>query len=99
MVNPLDLLRDHGNSSHFREEVEWCDIEWTDNSECLDLVEKNMGIMSLINEESRFPKGTDQSLLNKMHSQHQVRDSTMSTTSIVSKLCAGETLNVICEGK
>ncbi|XP_039255307.2 unconventional myosin-X-like [Styela clava] len=54
-----------------REEVEWCDIEWTDNSECLDLIEKNMGVLSLINEESRFPKGTDNSLLNKMHGQHQ----------------------------
>ena len=70
--NILELLSLFSIQFASREEVEWCDIEWTDNSECLDLIEKNMGIMSLINEESRFPKGTDQSLLNKMHSQHQV---------------------------
>lgn len=43
-----------------------------DNSECLDLVEKNLGLISLINEESRFPKGTDASLLQKLHNQHKV---------------------------
>lgn len=54
-----------------REGIDWCEVEWMDNSECLDLVEKNLGLISLINEESRFPKGTDQSLLQKLHSQHQ----------------------------
>nr|XP_018666876.1 unconventional myosin-X isoform X2 [Ciona intestinalis] len=53
-----------------KEGIDWCDVEWADNSECLDLVEKNLGLMSLINEESRFPKGTDKSLLNKLHNQH-----------------------------
>uniref|UniRef100_H2ZET4 Unconventional myosin-X n=1 Tax=Ciona savignyi TaxID=51511 RepID=H2ZET4_CIOSA len=57
-------------SVSFREGIDWCDVEWADNSECLDLVEKNLGLMSLINEESRFPKGTDKSLLNKLHNQH-----------------------------
>ncbi|XP_076810963.1 unconventional myosin-X-like isoform X2 [Clavelina lepadiformis] len=53
-----------------REGIDWCEVEWADNSECLDLVEKNLGLISLINEESRFPKGTDTSLLQKMHNQH-----------------------------
>nr|CAB3264150.1 unconventional myosin-X [Phallusia mammillata] len=53
-----------------KEGIDWCDVQWSDNSECLDLVEKNLGLISLINEESRFPKGTDKSLLQKLHSQH-----------------------------
>jgi len=54
-----------------REGIDWCEVEWMDNSECLDLVEKNLGLISLINEESRFPKGTDASLLQKLHNQHK----------------------------
>ena len=26
--------------SHFREGLEWVDIDWNDNGECLDLVER-----------------------------------------------------------
>ena len=72
----VDRIRevDDGALYHFyREGIDWCEVEWADNSECLDLVEKNMGIISLINEESRFPKGTDNSLLQKLHNQHMVR--------------------------
>uniref|UniRef100_A0A4W3IDA8 Myosin X n=1 Tax=Callorhinchus milii TaxID=7868 RepID=A0A4W3IDA8_CALMI len=53
-----------------REGLLWEDIEWMDNGECLDLVEKKMGILALINEESHFPKGNDSTLLEKLHSQH-----------------------------
>uniref|UniRef100_A0A3Q3F4K5 Unconventional myosin-X-like n=1 Tax=Labrus bergylta TaxID=56723 RepID=A0A3Q3F4K5_9LABR len=41
-----------------------------DNAECLDLIEKKLGMLALINEESRFPKGTDYTLLEKLHSRH-----------------------------
>ncbi|XP_071802894.1 unconventional myosin-X-like isoform X2 [Asterias amurensis] len=52
------------------EGLEWVDIDWQDNGECLDLVERKLGILALINEESRFPKGTDESMLDKLHSNH-----------------------------
>ncbi|KAG8431878.1 hypothetical protein GDO86_019623 [Hymenochirus boettgeri] len=42
-----------------REGIQWEAIDWMDNAECLDLIEKKLGILALINEESRFPKGTD----------------------------------------
>uniref|UniRef100_A0A8B9I0W4 Myosin X, like 3 n=1 Tax=Astyanax mexicanus TaxID=7994 RepID=A0A8B9I0W4_ASTMX len=53
-----------------REGIHWEAIDWMDNAECLDLIEKKLGILALINEESRFPKGTDHTLLEKLHSRH-----------------------------
>ncbi|XP_078239605.1 unconventional myosin-X isoform X1 [Pogona vitticeps] len=53
-----------------REGISWEAIDWMDNAECLDLIEKKLGLLALINEESRFPKGTDNTLLEKLHSQH-----------------------------
>ncbi|XP_059823439.1 unconventional myosin-X-like [Hypanus sabinus] len=53
-----------------REGLSWEAIDWMDNAECLDLIEKKLGLLSLINEESRFPKGTDVTLLEKLHGQH-----------------------------
>ncbi|KAL2076378.1 hypothetical protein ACEWY4_028025 [Coilia grayii] len=55
-----------------REGIHWEAIDWMDNAECLDLIEKKLGMLSLINEESRFPKGTDHTLLEKLHSRHAV---------------------------
>ncbi|KAI5106733.1 unconventional myosin-X, partial [Silurus meridionalis] len=53
-----------------REGIQWEAIDWMDNAECLDLVEKKLGLLALINEESRFPKGNDYTLLEKLHSRH-----------------------------
>uniref|UniRef100_A0A8C2WXN2 Myosin X, like 1 n=1 Tax=Cyclopterus lumpus TaxID=8103 RepID=A0A8C2WXN2_CYCLU len=53
-----------------REGVQWDAIDWMDNAECLDLIEKKLGLLALVNEESRFPKGTDVTLLEKLHSRH-----------------------------
>uniref|UniRef100_A0A8C4ZXA0 Myosin X, like 1 n=1 Tax=Gadus morhua TaxID=8049 RepID=A0A8C4ZXA0_GADMO len=53
-----------------REGIRWEAIDWMDNAECLDLIEKKLGMLALINEESRFPKGTDYTLLEKLHSRH-----------------------------
>ncbi|CAM5117026.1 unnamed protein product [Natator depressus] len=53
-----------------REGLVWKDIDWTDNGECLDLIEKKLGLLALINEESHFPQATDCTLLEKLHSQH-----------------------------
>ncbi|KAI7807751.1 unconventional myosin-X [Triplophysa rosa] len=53
-----------------REGIHWEAIDWMDNAECLDLIEKKLGMLALINEESRFPKGTDFTLQEKLHSRH-----------------------------
>uniref|UniRef100_A0A8C7PEF0 Myosin X n=1 Tax=Oncorhynchus mykiss TaxID=8022 RepID=A0A8C7PEF0_ONCMY len=53
-----------------KEGLVWEDINWMDNGECLDLIEKKLGLLALMNEESHFPKATDGTLLEKLHSQH-----------------------------
>uniref|UniRef100_A0A2R9B126 Unconventional myosin-X n=1 Tax=Pan paniscus TaxID=9597 RepID=A0A2R9B126_PANPA len=53
-----------------KEGLVWEDIDWIDNGECLDLIEKKLGLLALINEESHFPQATDSTLLEKLHSQH-----------------------------
>ncbi|XP_072297879.1 unconventional myosin-X [Eucyclogobius newberryi] len=53
-----------------KEGLVWVDIDWMDNGECLDLIEKKLGLLALLNEESHFPKATDGTLLEKLHCQH-----------------------------
>ncbi|XP_051943469.1 unconventional myosin-X [Hippocampus zosterae] len=53
-----------------KEGLVWANINWMDNGECLDLIEKKLGLLALMNEESHFPKATDDTLLEKLHSQH-----------------------------
>ncbi|EDW71197.1 myosin-VIIa [Drosophila virilis] len=53
------------------EHINWQHIDFQDNQDILDLIGmKPVNIMSLIDEESKFPKGTDQTLLEKLHVQH-----------------------------
>ncbi|XP_044752121.1 myosin-VIIa-like [Coccinella septempunctata] len=54
------------------EGISWKSIAFVDNQEVLDLIGmKSMCVMSLIDEESKFPKGTDRTMLDKLHSNHQ----------------------------
>lgn len=53
------------------EGINWKHIEFIDNQNILDMIGlKPMSIMALINEETVFPKGSDITLVAKLHSTH-----------------------------
>ena len=54
---------------YIKEEIEWSFIEFADNQPCIDLIENKMGILALLDEESRLPAGKDESFVEKMY-QH-----------------------------
>lgn len=39
-----------------REAIDWSYIEFVDNQDVLDLIEKRMGVLDLLDEQCRFPK-------------------------------------------
>ncbi|KAK4796712.1 hypothetical protein SAY86_029038 [Trapa natans] len=70
-----ERLQQHFNRHLFKLELEdyeadgidWTRIDFEDNEDCLDLIEKKLfGILSLLDEESNFPKATDLTFANKL---------------------------------
>ncbi|ELR24836.1 myosin head (motor domain) domain containing protein [Acanthamoeba castellanii str. Neff] len=54
------------------EKINWDSITFEDNQDCLDLIEgRPLGILSLLDEEVRFPKASDQTLLEKLNTNHK----------------------------
>ncbi|CAK8535181.1 unnamed protein product [Lathyrus sativus] len=73
-----ERLQQHFNRHLFKLEqqdyeidgVDWTKVDFEDNQECLDLFEKKpIGLLSLLDEESNFPRATDLTLANKLR-QH-----------------------------
>uniref|UniRef100_A0A7G3AQY5 Putative myosin class i heavy chain n=2 Tax=Lutzomyia longipalpis TaxID=7200 RepID=A0A7G3AQY5_LUTLO len=55
-----------------KEGINWQHIAFVDNQDVLDMIGmKPINMMSLIDEESKFPKGTDVTMLAKLQSSHE----------------------------
>ncbi|XP_045072282.1 myosin-8-like isoform X3 [Coregonus clupeaformis] len=59
-----------------KEGIEWEFIDFgMDLAACIELIEKPMGIFSILEEECMFPKATDCSFKNKLYDQHLGKNS------------------------
>ena len=57
-------------SVYEEEQINWESIKFQDNKQCLALItQKPIGLISLLDEECRFPKGTDETFLEKINKQ------------------------------
>ncbi|CAK9812577.1 Unconventional myosin-Va [Anthophora plagiata] len=54
---------------YFKEEIEWTFIDFYDNQPCIDLIETKLGILDLLDEECRMPKGSDSSWAEKLYAK------------------------------
>ncbi|CAO2814085.1 unnamed protein product [Amaranthus hypochondriacus] len=70
-----ERLQQHFNRHLFKLEqeeyiqdgIDWTKVEFEDNQACLNLFEKKpLGLLSLLDEESTFPNGTDLTFANKL---------------------------------
>ncbi|XP_043208685.1 myosin heavy chain, muscle-like isoform X4 [Amphibalanus amphitrite] len=54
-----------------REEIDWVFMDFgMDLQACIDLMEKPMGVLSILEEESMFPKATDKTFEEKLKTNH-----------------------------
>lgn len=54
---------------YMAEEIAWTFIDFSDNQPTIDMIEGKVGILSLLDEESRLPSGSDDSFLQKLYTQ------------------------------
>ncbi|KAK0172448.1 hypothetical protein PV328_005764 [Microctonus aethiopoides] len=54
---------------YLKEEIEWTFIDFYDNQPCIDLIETKLGILDLLDEECRMPRGSDDSWAEKLYGQ------------------------------
>lgn len=54
---------------YVREKINWTFIDFSDNQPCIDVIEGKLGVLALLDEESRMPSGTDASFLQKLNNQ------------------------------
>ncbi|KAK5082943.1 Myosin type-2 heavy chain 1 [Lithohypha guttulata] len=52
---------------YIREQIDWTFIDFSDNQPCIDLIEGKLGILALLDEESRLPMGSDDQFVTKLH--------------------------------
>lgn len=55
---------------YVREELDWHRIEFSDNQLCINLIEGQLGLLDLLDEECRMPKGSDESWVRKLYELH-----------------------------
>ncbi|KAJ7987122.1 hypothetical protein DPEC_G00335480 [Dallia pectoralis] len=72
---------------YMKEQIPWTLIDFYDNQPCIDLIEAKLGILDLLDEECKVPKGTDQNwcqkLFDRLSSSIHFQKPRMSNTSFI----------------
>ncbi|XP_069557027.1 unconventional myosin-Vb isoform X1 [Brachyistius frenatus] len=86
---------------YMKEQIPWTLIDFSDNQPCIDLIEARLGILDLLDEECKVPKGTDQNWAQKLYKQHgssaHFQKPRMSNTSFII-LHFADQVEYQCEG-
>ncbi|KAK2984719.1 hypothetical protein RJ640_004544 [Escallonia rubra] len=66
-ISILDIYGFESFKEYELDGIDWAKVEFKDNQECLNLFEKKpIGLISLLDEESNFPKATDMTFASKL---------------------------------
>ncbi|XP_070827541.1 unconventional myosin-Va-like [Chaetodon trifascialis] len=52
---------------YMKEEIPWTLIDFYDNQPCINLIEAKLGVLDLLDEECKMPKGSDDSWAQKLY--------------------------------
>ncbi|XP_072574058.1 unconventional myosin-Va isoform X3 [Paramormyrops kingsleyae] len=55
---------------YMKEQIPWTLIDFYDNQPCINLIEAKMGVLDLLDEECKMPKGSDESWAQKLYNTH-----------------------------
>ncbi|OTF82626.1 unconventional myosin-XV-like protein, partial [Euroglyphus maynei] len=63
------------NAEYMKEKIEWKNVDYPDNQPIINLISKKpIGILPLLEDESNFPKASDNSFLEKCHYNHALNE-------------------------
>ncbi|XP_015256012.1 PREDICTED: unconventional myosin-Va [Cyprinodon variegatus] len=55
---------------YMKEEIPWTLIDFHDNQPCINLIEAKLGVLDLLDEECKMPKGSDDTWAQKLYNTH-----------------------------
>uniref|UniRef100_A0A8C2U408 Myosin VA n=1 Tax=Coturnix japonica TaxID=93934 RepID=A0A8C2U408_COTJA len=55
---------------YMKEQIPWTLIDFYDNQPCINLIEAKMGVLDLLDEECKMPKGSDDTWAQKLYNTH-----------------------------
>ncbi|XP_069767192.1 unconventional myosin-Va isoform X2 [Narcine bancroftii] len=55
---------------YMKEQIPWTLIDFYDNQPCINLIEAKLGILDLLDEECKMPKGSDDTWAQKLYNTH-----------------------------
>ncbi|RLN91034.1 hypothetical protein BBJ28_00005231, partial [Nothophytophthora sp. Chile5] len=58
---------------YIREGLQWDHIQYQDNKDIVEVIDGKMGIIALMNDHLRQPRGTEEALVNKFRTNHQTK--------------------------